>query len=821
MESIMKNMVFIIFLLLISSFTYSQSIIWEETFEIDPGNWTLDENWGIADDMLILSSEPETTSYDLSAISPLIPLPQSVSECIITQYFQENSAVDEVAEISIIYNGSEDVIWSWDLSQGNWGVVGGEDLTLSIDNYAEEEVQFRFRSYGSATINYDFWNIFNIAISAIDQPPANFTAALVDNDVVMEWEPPADQTNLIGYNVYNNEEMINAELVTDLFFTDENIDYGTYTYYVTAVYEGGFESISSNQITIVYINSESDNALHFDGIDDELVISADPALNPTSMITVEAWVKLNSLTDIPTIIGNEDWSNGEAGYILRVDNYVNINTPQFQVGTNNNWQSASAPSGSIPLDTWTHVAGTFDGSAIRVFINGVEEGYTPHDGSIIPSTIDIRIGSHWNSYVDRMWNGVIDEVRIWNVAHSEEEIFSNMIIPLTGVEPGLVALWRFESGSGNEAIDFTGNGHTGLINGAEWTDGYPMIIPPGTVEGTVYNSETMAYVENAIITLDTIQVITDIHGDFSLDILQGTYQLTCEHEDYQFFTYPEDIVVLPNETLDLEIELIPINGYVTGTVIDSVTMAPVENALITMGTYLALTDIQGDFSLDILQGTYQLTCEQEDYQFFTYPEDVNVIANETINIEIELIPNNGIVTGTVINSVTMALVENATITLDTCQVTTDIQGNFLIDIFPGTYQLTCEHEDYLLFTYPEDVNVISNETIDIAIELIPITGNDEGALTLVTKLKGNYPNPFNPSTIIEYSIDEPANVIIRIYNIKGQMVKTLVNAVRNADKHSEVWNGQDNNNNVVPSGIYFYKLETKRYSCIKKMILMK
>ena len=736
----MKNIVLLILLLLISSFMYSQSIIWEETFETNPGNWTLDENWSIANDMLILSSLPEITAYDLSATSPVIVLPQGAFECIITQQIQENSAIDEVTEISIIYNDSENVLWNWSLTEGNWGVIGGEDVMLSIEDYAGEEVQFRFRSYGSATVNYDFWNIFNFAISAIDQPPANFTATLIDNDVIMDWEPPAEQTNLIGYNVYNNEEIVNADIVTDLFFTDENIDYGTYTYYASAVYEGGFESIHSNQVTIVYINTDNDNALSFDGFDDEVVISADPDLNPTSAITVEAWVKLNSLTDIPTIIGNEDWSNGEAGFTLRVDNYVNFNTPQFQIGTNNNWQNASAPGGSIPYDTWTHVAGTFDGSAIRIFINGIEEGYAPYDGAIIPSDIDIRIGSHWDSYVDRHWNGVIDEVRIWNAAHSEEEIFNNMTMPLTGIESGLVALWRFESGSGNEAIDFTGNDHTGLINSAEWTEGYPMIIPPGTVEGIVINSETLAFVENAIITLDTIQVITDVHGEFVIDIFQGTYQLTCEHEDYMFYTYPEDIIVLPNETLDLDIELIPINGAVTGTVIDSETMNPVENALISMDTYLAMTDMQGNFSLDILQ---------------------------------------------------------------------------------GTYQLTCEHEDYLFFTYPEDVNVIANETVEVEIELIPITGTDDGDLILVTQLKGNYPNPFNPTTIIEYTIDEPGNVSIMIYNTKGQLVKTLINETKNADHYSEIWNGQDNNNSDVPSGIYFYKLDTNKYSSIKKMILMK
>jgi len=53
------------------------------------------------------------------------------------------------------------------------------------------------------------------------------------------------------------------------------------------------------------------------------------------------------------------------------------------------------------------------------------------------------------------------------------------------------------------------------------------------------------------------------------------------------------------------------------------------------------------------------------------------------------------------------------------------------------------------------------------------------------------------------------------------LVKTMVNETQKADNYSETWNGKDNNNNDVPSGIYFYKLDTKNYSSIKKMILMK
>ena len=156
----------ILMLIIYSTLLHSQQIIWEETFDTNPGTWTLDQNWEIIDGTLTLSWSPIITHYDLSAISPVISLPSgSVYECIATQYFQVYSAVDEIAEISILYDGQEEVLWDWELIQGNWGVLGGQDLALSITAYAGEDVQFKFHSDGASTYNFDYWIIYNLAIT--------------------------------------------------------------------------------------------------------------------------------------------------------------------------------------------------------------------------------------------------------------------------------------------------------------------------------------------------------------------------------------------------------------------------------------------------------------------------------------------------------------------------------------------------------------------------------------------------------------------------------------------------------------------------------
>lgn len=88
-------------------------------------------------------------------------------------------------------------------------------------------------------------------------------------------------------------------------------------------------------------------------------------------------------------------------------------------------------------------------------------------------------------------------------------------------------------------------------------------------------------------------------------------------------------------------------------------------------------------------------------------------------------------------------------------------------------------------------------------------------------LEQNYPNPFNPSTSIRYSIDEPGAVSLDIYNIKGQLVKTLYHGNAEVGSHTAIWNGLDNSGNACPSGVYFYKLRTPKTSLGCKMLLLK
>ena len=85
----------------------------------------------------------------------------------------------------------------------------------------------------------------------------------------------------------------------------------------------------------------------------------------------------------------------------------------------------------------------------------------------------------------------------------------------------------------------------------------------------------------------------------------------------------------------------------------------------------------------------------------------------------------------------------------------------------------------------------------------------------------NYPNPFNPTTSIAFNLTTDSDVSIDIYNIRGQKVKQIANDKFEAGSHQVQWNGIDSTGKTVATGVYFYKVETKQSTKMKKMLLLK
>ena len=152
----------------------------------------------------------------------------------------------------------------------------------------------------------------------------------------------------------------------------------------------------------------------------------------------------------------------------------------------------------------------------------------------------------------------------------------------------------------------------------------------------------------------------------------------------------------------------------------------------------------------------------------------------------------------------------------------DLISTVGINIFDYTFGALVNGQEYVA-----GVSAVYDEGDSEIVEItFTYTGTDAGDVVVAaTELNGNYPNPFNPVTTIGYSIKDPGNVTLEVYNLKGQLIKTLVNEVKETGNHTEIWNGTDDSNKSVSSGVYFYKMVSEgnigRYTSTKKMILMK
>ncbi len=99
--------------------------------------------------------------------------------------------------------------------------------------------------------------------------------------------------------------------------------------------------------------------------------------------------------------------------------------------------------------------------------------------------------------------------------------------------------------------------------------------------------------------------------------------------------------------------------------------------------------------------------------------------------------------------------------------------------------------------------------------------NDVAEIPSNYRLLNNYPNPFNPSTVIAFEIPQSENVSLKVFNINGQLIRTLTNENYSAGKHEKTWNGKNEFGKEVSSGIYIYRLIAGKFNRSARMVLMK
>jgi len=233
-------------------------------------------------------------------------------------------------------------------------------------------------------------------------------------------------------------------------------------------------------------------AVSLDGSDDYVSVPDSTSLDITSDITVEGWIKLASFSQPSTVAAKwRDISDvDERGYLLTV---ATDGTPRFYISTTGiNFPRATGS--ALSLDTWYHLAGTYDGANIKLYVNGTLVDTQAQTGAIFSNNEPLLIGANdgYGGSARKFTNGLIDEVRVWDEALSSGQIGD--------VSPPVVTITAPAEGGCYKSADVPAAAYT-VTDANSYSvveDGYSTVEGPHTY--TVTATDVLGYVGSDSIT---------------------------------------------------------------------------------------------------------------------------------------------------------------------------------------------------------------------------------------------------------------------------------------------------------------------------------
>ncbi|MFO8144247.1 MAG: carboxypeptidase regulatory-like domain-containing protein [Candidatus Syntrophosphaera sp.] len=373
---------------------------------------------------------------------------------------------------------------------------------------------------------------------------------------------------------------------------------------------------------------------------------------------------------------------------------------------------------------------------------------------------------------------------------------------------------------------------------AAFSNPLTLVTQIGTIAGIVRTMEN-APIMGATVTCGDATATTNASGAYSMQVEAGTWSVTASHPDYQSVTQ-DGVIVVVGQTTTVNFQL-PESMNLLEDGFESYDNFALEFAPWT----LVDVDLSGTYGMTGV--TWPNAYEAMAYMIFvpsaTTPPvddaDPHGGIKEAASFASTTPPNDDwLITPVLTNPDQLSFWAKSYTDqygLERFKVGVSTTGTDPADftIISGANYIEAPTDwteyTYDISSYDGDVyagiQCVSNDAFIFFVDDVLVTGgtpnDDPNAPVVATELRGNYPNPFNPETTIRYSVKEAMPVTLNIYNVKGQLVKTLVKDVREAGNYSVVWNGRDNNNQTVSSGVYYFKMNAGKYSNTKKMILMK
>ena len=571
----------------------------------------------------------------------------------------------------------------------------------------------------------------------------------------------------------------------------------------------------------------ADKALDFDGSND--YVNMGNVLNLTSSISIETWIKTDGLGSRQTILGKGYTSSGEPYYQYHVEvrSGGEVYFPLSLGGTRQ-----SAETSATLASQWHHIACVYNGSVIKVYIDGEEEASSNASGSISTYSSSFYIGAYSGASGGiGPFEGQIDEVRIWSDARTVTEIRDNMHKELAGDESGLVAYYKMSDGTGTSLTDNSSNSNTGTLTNMNASDDWVTSQAPIGDLGSSYKTDT-----------EGIWKTTGTNASDASDGFAVTVSSALSTGNFAVFgnnntsgISSSDLGSVGSTRRTGRIWQVDESGTVAGTVtIDISDASGITSSPGTASNFRLLyrSNTSGDFSsvatgaslsgdvvsftsISLADGYYALG-GQGDASLPVDLSSFNLVSSRFNAMTLEW------VTESEIDNLGF-IVDRRTISSDWAEIASYITHPELQGQGSVSYQTTYS------FT---DATVLEGEIYDYRLADVDYNGTKEyHTLQLMGvspsepipgnyRLHQNYPNPFNPVTTFRYDLPIDNTVRITITDIRGNEVKLYMKN-HTVGSHQVQWDGKNGQGHPVSAGVYLYTIQAGDFINTKKMILLK
>lgn len=338
---------------------------------------------------------------------------------------------------------------------------------ITINNLTlNTEYDWRIQSNCSATLKstYLFAPRFNSG-STCGTPSGLKTESYLGTTTKLSWDTVASASSYnLQYKTASATSWTDVQNITASSYTLPGLVENTnYVWKIQTVCGGATTSVYSGEATFnsgfAPVQSPGARSLSFNGSTQYL--NAGLFNLSGNAVTLEGWVKVNAFKTgfpyISSVIGIEGGDNNSA--MLRFgDGNVANNKLQFILSFGSAQVKLNSVAG-LNTNTWYHIAATYDGSSMKIYINGILDTSAPAAGNFTANGILYLAKNGDNS---RILNGFLDEFRVWKKALTAAEILANNC-NVSANASGLEANWKMNEGSGNGALDTTTNTHFAIL----------------------------------------------------------------------------------------------------------------------------------------------------------------------------------------------------------------------------------------------------------------------------------------------------------------------------------------------------------------------